>query len=95
MRLLHFLSSQTLSLEGANAIDQSAAERKEAGEPIPHDKFKPILFRQPSLAEGKLKPAAYRKYRSATTGKNVSLGVRVSDLSNLEEAVLSPNSRQR
>jgi hypothetical protein len=42
------------------------------GEPTPHDQFDDTCFRQPALAEGKLKPALYRKNRPHLPGDIVS-----------------------
>jgi hypothetical protein len=55
---------QNLSLEGAIGIDKSVQFRKEQNKFIPHHTFRPSLFRQPSLAEGRLKPSSYRKSTS-------------------------------
>lgn len=53
---------QNLSLEGAMGIDKAVRRRKEHNRPIPQSTFKPSLFRQPSLAEGRLRPSSYRKH---------------------------------
>ncbi|RYG62289.1 hypothetical protein EON64_18030, partial [archaeon] len=39
--------------------------RSTEGLPVPQDSFKPKLYRQPSLAEGALRPAPYRHHLHA------------------------------
>jgi hypothetical protein len=51
-------------LEGAIGIDKTLQFRKENHKFVPHHTFQPTLFRQPSLAEGRLKPSSYRKSTS-------------------------------
>ncbi len=53
---------QNLSLERAIEIDKAVNERAEKGLTIPHDTFSQTLFRQPALAEGRLRPAPYRSH---------------------------------
>lgn len=52
-------SSYHLSLESAIDLDRDTYEKRMKGFP-PHNSFKPKLFRQPSLAEGPLRPGPYR-----------------------------------
>lgn len=72
---------------------------------VPHDSFNKGLFRQPSLNEGKLKPAAYRKYTKHPDGEGVKLSLSYleeggahKDLSGIESPhmgrpLLSPHSK--
>ena len=41
-------------------LDRETANRIDGGLPVPQNTFKPSLFRQPSLAEGPIRPKAYR-----------------------------------
>ena len=41
-------------------LDRETANRIDASLPVPQNTFKPSLFRQPSLAEGPIRPKAYR-----------------------------------
>jgi hypothetical protein len=52
-------SSYHLSLESAIDLDRDTYAHRMKGFP-PHNSFKPKLFRQPSLAEGPLRPGPYR-----------------------------------
>ena len=46
-------------------IDRDVQEREAAGGQLLVDGFVPTLYRQPSLAEGRLKPSPYRRVRPA------------------------------
>jgi hypothetical protein len=59
--------SSSLSLEKAIEIDVLTSERVAAGKVVPQQTFKRKLFRQPVLAEGQLKPAAYRNVNAMKT----------------------------
>lgn len=60
-----------LSLESAIDIDAKVAQQNAAGFDAPINTFQPALFRQPSLAEGRLKPQPYRTVSSFSSPKNV------------------------
>jgi hypothetical protein len=51
-------------LERAKEIDRAILIRSQQQLPIPMNSFKQTLYRQPSLAEGALKPAPYRHHPS-------------------------------
>lgn len=42
-------------------IDKAVRRRVDSSKSTPHDSFSSSLFRQPSLAEGRLRPSSYRK----------------------------------
>lgn len=65
---------QNLSLDSAVDLDRETAHRIGAGLPVPQNTFKPSLFRQPSLAEGPIRPKAYRSRggRSSKTSTPVA-----------------------
>eukprot|EP01031_Cornospumella_fuschlensis_P049512 gene49512-60623_t len=68
--------AQQLSLERAKEIDRAMLIRGAEGLPVPQDSFKPKLYRQPSLAEGALRPAPYRHHlhdRELGTNKELYL----------------------
>ena len=54
------VASMNLSLDSATDLDRETAHRIAAGLHVPQNSFKPSLFRQPSLAEGPIRPKAYR-----------------------------------
>ena len=62
-------SSYHLSLEGAIDLDRETYDKRMEGYP-PHNSFKPKLFRQPSLAEGALRPGPYRPTVILAGGKS-------------------------
>ena len=58
-------------------LDRETANRIDAGLPVPQNTFKPSLFRQPSLAEGPIRPKAYRSRvgsKSSSSSKNNTPG---------------------
>lgn len=48
-------------MEGAIELDEEVRAAAKRGDNTPHDQFSRTRFRQPTLNEGKLKPAPYRK----------------------------------
>ncbi len=75
-------AAQNLSLEGAIGIDKCMRTKNEERRPIPLHTFHPSLFRQPSLAEGRLKPSSYRK-RSPVRIKSVGFAAGAIAMSQL------------
>jgi hypothetical protein len=69
-------ASMGLSLESAIDIDAKVAQQTAAGFDAPINTFQPALFRQPSLAEGRLKPQSYRKVYSFSSPNRVSKAYR-------------------
>jgi hypothetical protein len=67
---IYKVSSLNLSLENSIDLDEDIKIKKENNESIPLDKFKKKMFRQPNLAVGPLKPAAYRKATSPSDHRN-------------------------
>lgn len=66
------ISSLNLSLENSIDLDEGIKIKKNLNESIPLDKFKKKMFRQPNLAIGPLKPAAYRKANSTCDHRNTN-----------------------
>ena len=71
-------SSYHLSLEGAIDLDRETYDRRMEGYP-PHNSFKPKLFRQPSLAEGTLRPGPYRPTVILAGGKSALRSTNTSE----------------
>jgi hypothetical protein len=66
--------SMSLSLESAMDLDRSEAYHRRHGQPVPHASFQKTMFRQPSLAEGRLKPMPYRRQQSTNNADGSSNG---------------------
>jgi len=65
-----------LSVEKAIELDAAIALKKLQHESTPEESFSPTLFRQPSLVEGRLRPAAYRASPSNTMSGDEEEGIR-------------------
>jgi hypothetical protein len=65
-----FLIIKNLSLERAIEIDKAVRQRAENDETVPHDTFSATLFRQPAMAEGRLKPASYRTHHRPSSSSS-------------------------
>lgn len=81
-------------MERAIEIDKAVSERAANQQTTPHDTFKRTLFRQPSLAEGKLTPAAYRLGEESPSLPNSSHDAELGSKSGEEKGSLSSLSRQ-
>lgn len=70
--------SMSLSLESAMDLDRRTEARRANRQPIPHDSFQKQMFRQPSLAEGRLKPMPYRRQKMGDSGTSFPVSVAMS-----------------
>jgi hypothetical protein len=54
-----------LSLESSIDLDEASNRRRQSGKRTANDTFQETMFRQPSLAEGRVSPLPYRKPRQS------------------------------